>query len=169
METAWHWCEKGKRTLTEKDSHHKGCILVVVADGFDEKEIVTFLSLLRQEGLCVKSVGLTSGLTGGTHGVWLKPDLTFADVEDFMDATPISMVILPEGGQNLVRMENDPRVHRLLRQVVAQRGRIATGPEGLRIVRAAEAQGNGQGEVVLVRRPDQLPGAFTRYLIERLK
>jgi hypothetical protein len=86
-----------------------------------------------------------------------------------MDATPISMVILPEGGQNLARMENDPRVHRLLRQVVAQRGQIATGPEGLRIVRSAEAWGNGQRDAVLVRRPDQLPEAFARYLIARLK
>jgi putative intracellular protease/amidase len=169
LETAWHWCEKGKRTLTERGTNHKGCVLVVIADGFDEKEIVAFLSLLRQEGLCVKSVGLTSGLTGGTHGVWLKPDLTFTDVEGFMDATPISVVILPEGGQNLARMENDPRVHRLLRRVVAQRGRIATGPEGLRIVRAAEVWCNGHREAVLVRQPDQLPGAFTRYLIARLK
>jgi hypothetical protein len=155
--------------LTERDTNHRGCILVVVADGFDEKEIVAFLSLLRQEGLCVKSVGLTSGLTDGTHGAWLKPDLTFADVEGFMDATPISLVILPEGGQNLAGMENDPRVHRLLRRVVAQRGRVATGPEGLRIVRAAEVWGDGQGEAVLVRRPGQLPGAFTRHLIARLK
>lgn len=155
--------------MTEKDANHKGCVLVIIADGYDEKEAVAFLSLLRQAGVCVKSVGLTSGLASSAHGVRIKPDLTFADIEGFMDATPISIVILPEGGQNLARMENDPRVHRLLRRIVAQRGRIATGPEGLRIVRAAKVWGNEQREAVLARRPDQRPEAFARYLVARLK
>ena len=69
----------------------------------------------------------------------------------------------------MTRMENDPRVHRLLRRVVAQRGQVATGPEGLRIVRAAEVWGDRPGETVLVRQPNQLPEAFAQDLVSRLK
>jgi hypothetical protein len=46
-------------------------------------------------------------------------------------------MILPEGGQSLTRLETDPRLHKLLRQAVAQRGQIATSQEGLRVLRAA--------------------------------
>lgn len=80
------------------------------------------LSLLRQAGLCVKSVSLTSGLVGGAHGVWLMPDLTLADLDRLTATTSINVVILPEGSQSLARLEADARVHRLLRQVAVRGG-----------------------------------------------
>jgi hypothetical protein len=151
------------------------CVLVIVADGFEETQTVMTLSLLRQAGLCVKSVGLTSGLIGGAHGVRLMPDLTFTELDRL--TTSIRLVFLPSGRQSLTRLEADPRVHRLLRRVVAQQGQIVTGPEGLRVSRAAALWVSASGEdvdddqrtPVLLRDPNQPPEVFTRELIQRLK
>ncbi len=161
-------------TLVAKGVNQR-CVLVIIADGFDEAETIVFLSLLRQAGLCVKSVGLTSGLVSSVHGVWLKPDLTLADLDGPTDTPSISAVILPEGRQSLARLEADPRVHRLLRRVVAQRGRIVTGHDGLQVARAAGVLLNEPRELdddsmpVLLRKPEQSLGTFARDLIRRLK
>lgn len=151
-------------------------MLVIVADGFEETEVIAFMSILRQAGLCVKSVGLTSGLVSSIHGVWLMPDLTLADIDDLIDTKSVSAVILPGGRQNLSRLKADPRVHRLLRQVVAQRGRIVTNSEGLQVPRAAAIWTNAPVEMdenpelpVLLRKPEQSPEAFAQYLAQRLK
>jgi len=39
------------------------------------------------------------------------------------------MVILPEGGQSLARLEVDAQAPRLLRQVVAQKGCVVASPK----------------------------------------
>lgn len=160
--------------MTSRDSNQK-CILIIIADGFEETETVAWLSALRQAGLCVKSVGLTSGLIGGAHGIWLMPDLAFTHLTALLNTTVISLVILPGGEQSLARLEADPRVYRLLRQVVEQGGQIVTNLEGLPISRAAAGWGNGSGEPghdavspVLVRNRDQPPEVFAQDLIRRL-
>lgn len=149
---------------------------MVIADGFEEAETIVMLSVLRQAGLCVKSVGLTNGLVSGAHGVWLMPDLALADLNRLIDTTAIKLIILPEGDQSLARLEADPRVHQLLRQVVARRGQIVTSPEGLRVPRAAavwvnesEEDSDDQRATVLLRDPGQSPETFAQDLVRRLK
>ncbi len=164
-------------TLFDKATKQKRCaIIILLADGFEETETIGFLSLLRQAGLCVKSVGLTSGLVSSAHGVWLMPDLTLTDIGRLSNTMSISMVILPEGSESLARLETDPRVHKLLRQVVAQHGQIATSREGLRIPRAAaiwindlEATDADQRMPVILRDPSQSLEDFAQGLIRRLK
>lgn len=166
---------EGLATLFIQDPKQK-CALVIIADGFEETETIVFLASLRQAGLCVKSASLTSGLVGSVHGVRLMPDLTLADLDRLTDTAFISAVILSEGRQSLSRLEADPRVHRLLRRVIAQRGRIVTSREGLRVLRAAAVWVDEPGEAddgqrmpVLLREPGQSPEAFARELIRRLK
>jgi hypothetical protein len=151
------------------------CALIIIAEGFEETETIAMLGLLRQAGVCVKSVGLTSGLISSAHGVCLMPDLTLTDLDELAQATFIDAVILPEGKQSLSRLEADPRVHRLLHQVIAQRGQIVTGHEGLRVLRAAAVWRNGSEELdadqelpVFLRKPRQPITAFIRDLIQRL-
>jgi hypothetical protein len=154
----------------------KQCALVILADGFEETETIGLLSLLRQAGLHVKSVGLTSGLVSSAHGIWLKPDLTLTDVERLNGGMFISLVILPAGSESLDRLETDPRVHKLLRRVVARHGQIVTSREGLRIPRAAavwiddlEAADTERRMPVLLREPGQSLETFVHDLIRRLK
>jgi putative intracellular protease/amidase len=139
-----------------------------MADGFDETGAVAILTTLRQAGLCVKSVGLTRGPVNGVHGVSLVADLTLADLERCY-AGSVDAVILPEGEQGLARLENDPRVHRLLRQVVAGGGWVAIGAEGMRVARAAGVWAGESGSQVLLRTPEQSDEAFTQALIRALK
>ncbi len=160
--------------MSAKVVHRDKCVLVIIADGFDENETIAYLSLLRQAGLCVKVVGLTSGLVDSRHGVRLMPDLTLTNLDDLADTTFISMVILPEGGQSLSRLESDPRVHRLLHRVVAQRGVIATSRDGLRVPRAAAVWGDvaelgDDGAPVLLREPGQSLETFAHYLVRKLR
>ncbi len=106
----------------------QNCVLVVMTNGFDETETIAMISVLRQAGLCVKSVGLASGLVGSAHGLWIMPDLTLSDLDDWMKTKFIRLVILPENEQSLARLEIDPRIHKILRHVVAQKGQIAVSP-----------------------------------------
>jgi putative intracellular protease/amidase len=152
------------------------CILVLVAEGFDENETVMFLSLLRQAGLCVKSVGQVSGLVGSMHGVWLMPDLNLIDLDQLNWVDSINAVILPWGRQSLARLESDPRVHKVLRQVVANRGYIITSKEGLRVIRAATVWYEKQNDIlndlstaVILREPEELTDSFVKDLVRRLQ
>ena len=159
-----------------KETGRKKCILVLVVEGFEEREAIVFLSMLRQSGLYAKSVALTSGLVSSAHGVWLMPDLTFSDLDHWTNGTSIGAVILPEGRQALLRLETDPRVHKLLRRVVAQGGQIVTSREGLRVPRAAGLWGdeieqgeNGPRVPVLLREPGQSLDTLAQILIRRLR
>ena len=104
------------------------------------------------------------------------PDMTLADLDQLASITSINMVILPEGRQSLTKLEADPRVHRLLRQIVAQRGQIGTSYDGLRVTRAAEIWNNELGDiaddpttVVILREPEQTYATFVLDLVRRLK
>jgi putative intracellular protease/amidase len=162
--------------LQTKESSQKKCVLVLIADGFKEREAIVLLSLLRQAGLCVKSVGLTSGLVSSAHGVWLMPDLTLTDLNGWTNATSISAVILPKSGQSLARLKTDPRVHKLLRETVVQGGQVVTSREGLRVLCAAALWGDaltqadsGPRMPVLLREPDHSPETLAQNLVRRLK
>ena len=152
------------------------CALLILAAGFEEAETAAILSLLRQAGLCAKSVSLVSGLVGGAHGVWFMPDLTLIDLDQLNHPFRISAVILPSGQHSLTKLEADPRVHKLLRQVVANRGHIITDREGLRVVRAAAVWCNEPEDIhddlsmaIILRKPEEPPGVFVRDLVRRLK
>lgn len=160
--------------MITKASNHR-CILIIIADGFDELETIIWLSKLRQAGLSVKSVGLTNGLVGGIHGIWLMPDLTFADLDHLLKTTAINLVVLPGGGQSLGRLEADPRVHKLLRQVIAQQGQIVTTTEGLLISQIAAVwpnvsgdAKNNQAEPILLCDSATSPDVFVQGLIQQL-
>ncbi len=153
----------------------QNCVLVVMTNGFDETETIAMISVLRQAGLCVKSVGLASGLVGSAHGLWIMPDLTLSDLDDWMKTKFIRLVVLPENEQSLARLEIDPRIHKILRQVVAQKGQIAVSPRGLQLLRATSAQSQeldsnslDYADYLLLQRSDQSPEAFASDLVRRL-
>ena len=167
--------EERSNSLVSQDIRQR-FIIAIVADGFEETATIVLLSSLRQAGLYVKSVGLTSGLVNSARGMRLEPDFTLTDLDCLSNTTIISVVVLPEGRQSLSRLEVDPRVHRLLRQVIAQRGQIVTSCEGLRVLRAARVGIDEPGECidgkrmpVILREPRQPLETFVRDLIRRLK
>lgn len=150
------------------------CSLILVADCFDEVEVIIILSTLRRAGICVKSVGLTSGLIHSAHGILLMPDFALTDLERLIDISSVELVFLPGGERHLAKLEPDPRVHRLLRQVVAQQGFIASEGQGKHILKAAlafnVAAGYNKTEQMLVRYPlEQTVEQFAQSLVHKLE
>lgn len=153
----------------------QSCVLVVMANGFDETETIAIISILRQAGLCIKSVGLASGLVGSVHGLWLMPDLTLSDLDHLVKTKFISMVILPENEKCLAKLQTDPRLLKFLGQVIAQRGQIAVGPRGMQLLQTAAMQSHGLNGVspdstsyLLIRKLDQSTEDFAHDLVRRL-
>ncbi|HMQ50992.1 MAG TPA: DJ-1/PfpI family protein [Anaerolineae bacterium] len=150
------------------------CVLILIADGFEETETITWLSLVRQAGLCIKSVGLTRGLVNGAHGISLKPDLALGELEPWLNTTAIRAVILPGGEASLARLEADPRTHKLLHRVIEQEGQIVTGPDCMPMIQAAVRRGSETGKVddgaapVLVCGPERSLETWAQDLVRRL-
>lgn len=110
-----------------------------MTDGLEETEIIGILCTMRQAGLCVKSMGLTSGLVTGIHGISLKPDLTLADFETgTLDMRAVKMVILTERNQGVARLETEPRLHHLLLHTLVHGGYITISSDGQRIMKAID-------------------------------
>jgi protein deglycase len=151
------------------------CSLVIVTDGFVETETIGMLCVLRRAGFCAKSVGLTTGLINGVHGILLMPDLTLADLERTLDVEALSLVILPGGERHLAGLETDPRVHRLLQQVAAHHGLVVTDASGAAWVTGALQQDQDErtrhlNGTLLVRHSfDQPVEVFAQDVIRRLE
>lgn len=88
-------------------------VLVPLAQGCEELEAVTVIDLLRRAGIEVVTAGLADGPVRASRGVVLLPDTTLDRVldEDF------DMVVLPGGLPGADHLDDDPRVHRLLRRM----------------------------------------------------
>ncbi|MFO1428977.1 MAG: DJ-1 family glyoxalase III [Candidatus Competibacteraceae bacterium] len=88
-------------------------VLVPLADGCEELEAATIIDLLRRAEVKVVAAGLEAGPVTASRGVVLLPDVTLDAVleQDF------DMIILPGGLGGAQRLEQDPRIIRLLQQM----------------------------------------------------
>ncbi|MGC1376211.1 MAG: DJ-1/PfpI family protein [Anaerolineales bacterium] len=164
-----------KEDIMRTKNAFQRCILTVIAQGFDEAETISLISMLRQAGLCVKSMGMTSGLVSGAYGICLMPDLTLSDLDSLSKMTTFSAVILPENRQCLARLEADPRLHNFLRQVLTQGGCIVAGAEGRQFLKKIPIgdiglfrSSNGGEPLLLPRDQGQSVETLARDLVFRM-
>lgn len=113
------------------DKNNQPYILLIVTDGFIESDLVSLMSHLREKEVCIKSISLANGLIEGAHHIQLKPDLNLNDV--LADTRDIKGIILPHHPATFDQLETDPRLYRLLSQVINQAGCIITPPAGLEL------------------------------------
>ena len=91
-------------------------VLVPVAQGFEEIELVTIADVLRRGGLGVTLAALEEGPVRGSHDIVVLPDTTLDRTRgDAYDA-----LILPGGGPGSKRLREDERVLALARGFVAE-------------------------------------------------
>lgn len=152
----------------------ENCAVILLAEGFDEVEAVGILTALRAAGVCVKSLGLTGGLITGRHGLLLMPDYALFNLSDKFDVSAINAVILPGTKRCLTRLETDPRVHRLLRQVIAQRGLVATNAQGYGMLKRTLGQENAthrhRDRQIMLRASGHQPiDVFAQTIVQRLE
>ena len=87
------------------------CVLVPVAEGFEELEAVTVIDLLRRAGIEVTVAGLADGPVRASRGTRMLPDATLDAVAD----RPWDMIVLPGGLPGADHLAADARLRDLLR------------------------------------------------------
>jgi len=90
-------------------------VLVPLAQGCEELEAITVVDLLRRAGIDVVTAGLDEQPVKASRGTVLIPDTTLDDAlkRDY------DMVVLPGGLPGADHLDNDPRIHTLLRNMAA--------------------------------------------------
>jgi 4-methyl-5(b-hydroxyethyl)-thiazole monophosphate biosynthesis len=96
-------------------------IAVLLADGFEEIEALTPVDMLRRAGLEVLTVGITSKIAVGAHGISVICDRLPEEV----DLAMISTVILPGGMPGSLNLDASAFTDEILKSVNARGGRIA--------------------------------------------
>lgn len=98
-------------------------IFILLAPGFEESTVVFCLEQMREAGLSVSLVSLSTGLVSGLHGLVLRPDYS-------LDQLPTGffprLIIVPGGRQCTSSLIADPRVHKLLETTWSNEGFVAT-------------------------------------------
>ena len=94
-------------------------VLVPLADGFEEVEALTVVDVLRRGGQEVVTAAIGESLeTKGAHGIQVKADALFEDVED----DPFAAIVLPGGGEGTERLKNSDALMRRLQRQAAEGG-----------------------------------------------
>ena len=96
-------------------------IAVLLADGFEEIEALTPVDMLRRAGLEVLTVGISSKIAVGAHGISVICD----KLPEKIDLEKISTVILPGGMPGSLNLDASPFTDKILESVNARGGRIA--------------------------------------------
>ncbi|MEN8216263.1 MAG: DJ-1 family glyoxalase III [Pseudomonadota bacterium] len=91
-------------------------VLVPLAQGCEELEAVTVIDLLRRAGISVLTAGLDNQPVKASRGVVLIPDTTL----DEAIKQSFEMIVLPGGLPGADYLNNDPRIHQLLKDMHEQ-------------------------------------------------
>jgi len=88
-------------------------VLVPLAEGCEELEAITVTDLLRRGEVTVITAGLDKRPVCASRGAVLVPDTTLDEV---MDAR-LDMIVLPGGLPGADHLNNDERIHTLLKRL----------------------------------------------------
>lgn len=88
-------------------------VLVPLAQGCEELEAVTIIDLLRRAGVTVITAGLDAEPVKASRGTVLVPDTTL----DAVMTQEFDMIVLPGGLPGADHLNNDARIHTLLKQM----------------------------------------------------
>jgi 4-methyl-5(b-hydroxyethyl)-thiazole monophosphate biosynthesis len=91
-------------------------VLVPLAPGCEELEAVTIIDLLRRAKITVVTAGLDENPVKASRGVVLIPDTTL----DQAIQQNFDMIVLPGGLPGADNLNNDPRIHSLLKKMYQQ-------------------------------------------------
>ncbi|HQH54831.1 MAG TPA: DJ-1/PfpI family protein [Candidatus Hydrogenedentes bacterium] len=105
-------------------------VLVPLAEGFEEIEAITIVDILRRAGFDVVTASLGGKSVKAAHGVSIMADRTLDEaLRDDYD-----MVVLPGGQPGTDNLDNDPRIHKVLKKMAGSGkfvGAICAAPKVL--------------------------------------
>ena len=96
-------------------------IIVLLADGFEEIEALTPVDMLRRAGLDVKTVGITSKIAVGSHGIPVICDIA----PDEVPLDKVTMAIFPGGMPGSLNLDASPFTDTVISAVTKVGGRLA--------------------------------------------
>lgn len=95
--------------------------MIPLAQGCEELEAVTIIDLMRRAGIEVVTAGLDGQPVTASRGVRLIPD---AQLDDVM-GQEFDMLVLPGGLPGANNLDNDSRIHALLKKMADSGGYTA--------------------------------------------
>lgn len=107
--------------LTHHSTQHNK-ILILLAPGFEETAVVHCLDRMREAGLPISLVGLSTGILKGLHGLAVRPDYL---LDQLSSKGRCRGIIVPGGHQCVSALLTDPRVHQLLESTLQSGGFVA--------------------------------------------
>lgn len=96
-------------------------VLIPLAQGCEELEAVTLIDLLRRAEIEVVTAGLDGQPVRASRGTRLIPDTTLDQIMD----QAFDMLVLPGGLPGADHLDQDPRIHALLRRLAEGGGYTA--------------------------------------------
>ncbi|HFQ94596.1 MAG TPA: hypothetical protein ENK32_11335, partial [Anaerolineae bacterium] len=108
--------------MVQGNPHQNNHTAVFLAAGFEEEPVVSLLCQLRDAGLPVSLIGLSSQPLTGNYGVTLCPDEILTDLPK--DAT-FHLIVIPGNGRSVQSLLVSPHFHRLLKNTLAEDGCVA--------------------------------------------
>lgn len=126
-------------------------VLVPLAQGCEELEAVTVIDLLRRAGIGVVTAGLDDKPVRASRGTVLIPDVTLNEAA----TQKFDMIVLPGGLPGADNLNDDPRIHGLLKQVSETGGYTAAICAAPRVL--------ARGGMLQGRRVTSFPGALDAY------
>lgn len=91
-------------------------IIMPLADGFEEIEAMTIVDILRRADIEVVTASLNGIPVTGAHNVIVNADTTI----DTISSETFDMIVLPGGQPGTDNLNNDSRIHNLLREFSEQ-------------------------------------------------
>ncbi len=96
-------------------------IAILLADGFEEIEALTPVDILRRAGLYVKTVGISSKIAVGSHGIPVVCDMTADEVE----LDEVTTVVFPGGMPGSLNLDACDFTDKIIEAVNKKGGIIA--------------------------------------------
>lgn len=95
-------------------------VYILLAEGFEELEVVAPLDILRRAGVPVQTAGVSGKTIKGSHGIVIECDVTLKK----LDRAAMRGLILP-GGPGRSHLADHPEVLQLLRVTALRGGLLA--------------------------------------------
>ena len=89
-------------------------VLLPIAQGSEELELVTIIDVLRRASIEVTVASLDGEIITGSQGTRIVPDTSIDEAQ----SNVYDMVVLPGGLPGTDHLNNDPRIHSLIKETI---------------------------------------------------
>ncbi|KAA3654117.1 MAG: hypothetical protein DWQ04_34725 [Chloroflexi bacterium] len=141
-------------------------VIILIADQFDEMEVVTCHSALSNHQLSVVLVSIKPGLVQSIHGITVHPD-SYLSQELSLASEKRQLIVLAGGETCAAQTLSDPRSHQLIQDILQQNGFVAVMSRADYLVRET-GMFMLEREKGMMRQGEVETAVFVQQLIDRM-